>query len=56
LVLLVLLLTVNGGATVNQCMSNMGPLTEYFIAKKHEPEINERNIMGSGGKVSGLRV
>jgi hypothetical protein len=33
-------------------MSNMGPITEYLIAGKHELEINEKNIMGSGGKVS----
>jgi hypothetical protein len=39
-------------ALVTQCMSNMGPITEYLIAGKHELEINEKNIMGSGGKVS----
>eukprot|EP01130_Rhizamoeba_saxonica_P013198 TRINITY_DN5603_c0_g1_i5.p1 TRINITY_DN5603_c0_g1~~TRINITY_DN5603_c0_g1_i5.p1 ORF type:complete len:776 (+),score=171.35 TRINITY_DN5603_c0_g1_i5:425-2752(+) len=35
-----------------QCLSNSGPLTEYFLAGKHKDEINKENPLGMGGKMA----
>ena len=31
-----------------QCLSNTGPLTDYFVRGKHEKEINADNPLGTG--------
>jgi ubiquitin carboxyl-terminal hydrolase 4/11/15 len=37
--------------SINQCLSNMEPYAEYLLKEKHVKEINEKNFLGSGGKV-----
>jgi ubiquitin C-terminal hydrolase len=35
-----------------QCLSNTPGLTDYFLEKKHIPQINRENPLGWGGKVA----
>jgi len=35
-----------------QCLSNTGPLTEYFLDEKYKPEINKSNPLGMGGRLA----
>jgi hypothetical protein len=37
--------------SINQCLSNTEPFCEYLLKHKHDSEINEKNFLGSGGKV-----
>ena len=34
-----------------QCMSNIRELTDYFIDQKYKDEINEKNPLGTKGKI-----
>ena len=34
-----------------QCLSNTAELTDYFLTKNYEGEVNVDNVLGSGGKL-----
>lgn len=34
-----------------QCLSNVKEVGEYFLKKKYTSEINESNLLGSGGNL-----
>lgn len=34
-----------------QCLSNVQELTDYFLKNRHLKEINETNVLGTGGKL-----
>lgn len=34
-----------------QCLSNVPELTEFFLKNRHFKEINETNVLGTGGKL-----
>ena len=35
-----------------QCLSNVYILTKYFLSKAYLQEINEKNLLGTGGKLA----
>jgi len=35
-----------------QCLSNIKELTEYFLSQKYKEEINEKNPLGTEGKLA----
>lgn len=35
-----------------QCLSNTLPLTQYFLEKLFDPEINRTNVLGTKGKLA----
>lgn len=35
-----------------QCLSNINELTEYFLSQKYKGEINEKNPLGTKGKLA----
>jgi ubiquitin carboxyl-terminal hydrolase 4/11/15 len=35
-----------------QCLSNVYILTKYFLSRAYLPEINENNLLGTGGKLA----
>lgn len=34
-----------------QCLSNVPELTRYFLSNLHLKELNENNVLGTGGKL-----
>lgn len=37
---------------VLQCLSNIPPLTEYFLKDKYQDELNEDNTLGMKGEIA----
>ena len=35
-----------------QCMMHVAPMTRYFLSDRYSADINEKNILGTGGKVA----
>jgi len=38
--------------SILQCLSNCGPITQYFLEGKHENEINTTNPLGKAGQIA----
>jgi ubiquitin carboxyl-terminal hydrolase 4/11/15 len=35
-----------------QCLSNAGPLCDFFLSRRYETEINQTNPLGMGGEMA----